>query len=446
MFESFLIYINKCGWNLRSKRTLLTVSGGIDSMVLADLFYRAGLEAGVAHCNFRLRGDDSDLDEVLVMNKAGAYEFPFYSTSFETREVATESRVSTQMAARQLRYNWFETLAATCHYDYIATAHHVNDHVETVLLNLVRGTGLKGLRGIPGTNGKVIRPLLFATRREIEAYAAQRGITWREDASNRSDYYKRNLIRHQVIPVLQKINPSLESAVIQMTDKLTAAETLLEAHLDEWGTQALRVEGDTHYIAIDRLRASKMPAYVLHHLLDPYGFSYVQCKEMARALDEISGKQFYSETHYLVKDREELVLAPLKRASGSILPATGLEVHLDLFPMTSEMTFPTDQSEAWFDAEKLLLPLTVRWWQPGDWFCPLGMDGKRKKVSDLLIDLKINRIAKEAVRVLVDREGTIVWVIGLRNDHRARVTDQTARVARVRYTAVSRSQITPLKS
>lgn len=427
MLAEFLINFNKLVPGGDSGRVLLTVSGGIDSVVLCDLFREAGLDCGIAHCNFQLRGEESDSDAVFVSKLAARLGFRYHETAFDTSRVADEQKISTQMAARNLRYNWFAGLAAEFGYSHIATAHHAGDQVETVLLNLVRGAGIRGLQGIPPVNGIVIRPMLFATREQIERYAGERNLSWREDRSNADDYYRRNRIRKHVVPVLKSINPSLENTVSEMTERMTAAERWLRHTLEIWKKEVWEEKDSLVRISIPGLKNAVSPAFQLFSLLEEFGFSYRQVEEILASLDGAPGKKFLSTTHLLVKDRDFLVMAEKKVSSKE---STG-RVTIERFPKPADFRPDAGDTAAFFDADLLKLPLSVRPWIEGDTFRPFGMDGRSKKVSDLLVDRKLDRISKSRVRVLVDAEDNILWVIGLRGDHTTRVTDSTVNIAKV---------------
>lgn len=430
MLAEFLININRSGSSGPGQKILLTVSGGIDSVVMARLFSEAGLSCGVAHCNFGLRGEESDGDALFVKELAGRFGFAFHEIRFDTKKFATERKISTQMAARQLRYDWFGQIAEDFGYSRIATAHHGGDQVETVLLNLVRGTGLRGLRGMQAVNGKIIRPMLFATRERIAEYAEEKGLSWREDRSNSDDYYRRNRIRLHVVPVLKSINPSLESTVSDMSERLSEAGVLLESVAAAWKKEVWSEAGRVARISIAGLKDAVSPAYLLHSVLEEFGFSHTQAKEIVRSLDGIAGKEFHSPTHLLVKDRDFLVMTEKEGSEGE---SPQEEITPEVFPKPEDFTVRPEPYVAFFDADRLKTPLTVRSWQPGDVFLPFGMGGRRKKVSDLLTDLKVDRIAKAGVKVVVDREGNIIWVVGIRGDHATRVTDGTKNIARISW-------------
>ncbi|GAB2777275.1 tRNA lysidine(34) synthetase TilS [Rhabdobacter roseus] len=432
MLDAFLTFINENQLPLSGTKTLLAVSGGVDSVVLVDLFQQAGFRFGIAHGNFGLRGAESDGDEQLVRQLAERLKVPFHGTQFATQQKADAERISIQMAARELRYAWFEEVRQQHAYDYLATAHHANDNLETALLNLSRGTGLAGFRGIAVQKGPLIRPLLFASKEQILDYARARQLPWREDSSNASTYYRRNLIRQEVIPILKQINPSLESTHRLTTSRLAAADALLAEYLRPWQAQALRHQQSTTYISIAMLESNSEPAYRLAWLLEPYGFTYQQALWIAAALSGQSGKRFVSPTHVLTKDRTELIVVPrtepppatevvLEQPEGTLSTPWG-RVQLRTLPATAFFHSGAAPTTAFFDADALVFPLKIRPWQTGDSFEPFGMAGKRKKVSDLLINAKVPLPEKEKIKVLLDATGRIAWVLGLRTDHRFRVT------------------------
>lgn len=446
MLEAFLTFINQQKLDIAGKSTLLTVSGGMDSVVLAHLFHRAGFSAGIAHCNFGLRGEESDGDELFVKNLAASYGFPFFVKKLAAKDYAHAQGISTQMAARDLRYEWFEEIRSTHHYETIATAHHAGDSFETVILNLVRGTGLAGLHGIAVQNNKLIRPLLFASREEIRQYTSDYQLAWREDSSNASHYYKRNLVRHEVIPVLKKMNPSLETTFKTTGQRLKSAEILLEGFLKSWQNEAVMKLGEDLHISIEVLAAAPEPTYRLWFILQHYGFSYHQAEDMYKSARGLSGKIFYSASHSVLKDREVFILTKKTKDSSEgnlvIEAYEGLYQNEWIVLNVEKQTWPKDfqlevnANVAYFDSERLIFPLTVRSWQAGDSFCPLGMKGKRKKVSDLLIDLKLNRNQKQKVKVLLNGNGDILWVIGFRTDDRYKIENWTKAVIIVSKAAI----------
>ena len=433
MLDSFLTFINQHTPELKQQPTLLAVSAGIDSVVMADLFYNLGLPAGIAHCNFGLRGKESDGDEGFVRDLAVRYNFPFFVTSPDVKTFAKSASISTQMAARELRYQWFEKIREEYGYKWIATAHHANDSLETLLLNLARGTGLAGLAGIAPVSGNLIRPLLFSNRAEVSRYAAENGIRWREDRTNEADDYYRNKVRHHVIPVLSELNPSLEITFNASSERLRAAHALLEEHLQNWKSKVVRHDEGSIRISIPEILSETEPVFRLWAILQDFGFQYSQMRGIIAALTGIPGKRFFSPTHILLVDRHDLVLKESSQTTddteliiegpSAILDWEGAKLTLRMSPIQN--LHQSDKSTIAVDPDLLTFPLRLRKWQQGDVFQPFGMNGKRKKVSDLLIDNKVDRFQKEATAVLVNADGKIIWVVGIRADERFRVMSTT---------------------
>ena len=440
--DSFLTFINQHRLDLNSSPCLLTVSGGVDSVVMLHLFQKAGFPVGVAHCNFGLRGEESEGDEQFVKALAEAYHLPFYSKRFNTKSFAREKHISTQMAARDLRYAWFEELRLTHNYTYIATAHHASDSLETTLLNLVRGTGLSGLHGIAGINNHLMRPLLLATKEQILTYARENGLQWREDRSNESDDYKRNLLRHKVVPVLQQLNPSLEATFIQSSAKLQSADLLLKAMLNEWAKGVVVEERGQFRISKQELSLENQPAYRLWHVLDKFGFSFQQSTQIIAGLSGLSGKRFLSDTHQLLIDREYLIIQEKigDNANTSFLIDKlegkfnfgSVSLILSNNPGDSDLPVSHTAYSAFINADKVKLPVTIRRWQQGDIFQPFGMQGKKKKLSDFFTDLKMDLFTKQNTLLLVNGNQEIIWVIGLRLDERYRIEEDTVNVLQIR--------------
>ncbi len=441
MLDSFLTFINQHTPDLKQQPTLLAVSGGIDSVVMTHLFHNLGLPAAIAHCNFGLRGEESDGDEAFVRELASRYNFPVFVTAPDVKSFSKTQSVSTQMAARELRYEWFENIRREAGYEWIATAHHANDSLETLLLNLARGTGPAGLTGIAPVNGRLIRPLIFSNRAEVHQYAAEHHIRWREDRTNDTDDYHRNKIRHHVIPVLSELNPSLESTFNASSERLRAANALLEEYLEQWKTQIVREGAGTVHIPINEILGQSEPAYRLWVILQDFGFPYSQIRSIITALDGIPGKRFFSPTHILLIDRDYLVL---KAQSGNFsdeelvikgpdltVDWNGARLTLRTLPDGTSVQF--DKSTIAVDPDLLTFPLTLRKWRQGDMFQPFGMGGKSKKVSDLLIDNKVDRFEKDRTGVLVNANGEIIWVVGVRADERFKLTDASANVVMISF-------------
>ena len=433
-------YANQQALFSPTDRLLVAVSGGVDSVVLCDLLAHLGQPAEVAHVNYGLRGAASDHDEAFVRALAAQLNWPCHVRQHpNTAAVARAAGVSVQMAARTLRYRWFEELLAETECTHVATAHHADDAIETLLLNLTRGTGLAGLRGIAPRRGTVVRPLLFATRRQVERYAQTQALAWREDASNQQTHYRRNFLRHEVVPQLRQLNPRLEQAFERTYARVGAAQRLVahyvaEARQKVWCPQA----GGVTYVDLTALRTCPEPAFLLAELLRKVGFDERQAAAMLT--EGQAGRSFYSATHHLVTDRARLVItrklpppaAPC-RVTAAQKAATfgGGRLHLDTFPASGYVP-PPDPRVASLDADQLHFPLVVRPWQAGDRFRPLGMGGS-KKLSDFLSDRRVPHNLKAHVWV-VTSAGNIVWVVGHRIDARARLTAGSVRVWQARWT------------
>lgn len=431
----FRAYIHEQALCQPGDRILLAVSGGKDSVMMARLFADLDYTLGIAHCNFGLRGDESDADEQLVYELSKALDVPFYVTRFDTRSYAQQMGISTQMAARELRYDWFETVRASQGYDYVAVAHHRNDHVETLMLNLVRGTGLAGLQGIHPKRGNLIRPMLFLEAAEIAAYVQQRGWEFRDDLSNFSTKYARNKIRLEVIPKLKELNPDLERTVAKSMGYFADAYAVVQRYVGGLREQLFtRHDGEQWHIPIDRLASLDPRPLLLYELFKPFGFTETTISDLIRALAvRVPGKRFSSPTHTLYIDRQEVVLTVDAdiRDTTMVLEKPGASAvwkgyRFQSF-LSTETTIDPDPCVAQFDADRLVFPLSVRSWREGDMLRPLGMKG-HKKVSDLFVSLKIPVYRKHNVPVVVNGNGDILWVAPYRMDDRYKITDKTKKV------------------
>jgi len=441
MLDTFLTFVNDYAPGLARKKTLLALSGGVDSMVMATLFQRAGFPFAVGHCNFGLRGAESDGDEAFVRHWAVGHGVELHAQRFETAQVAQSGGVSIQMAARDLRYAWFEKLIQEHEYDFLATAHQADDNIETVLLNLIRGTGLPGLLGIAPVKGKLIRPLLFVDKREVLDFAQKQNLEWREDSSNASETYRRNLLRHRVLPVLREMNPALGATFSENMARLRAVDTIVTKRFLEWRQMAVRAGAGEVRISIPMLWQADSPTYFVQQVLGEYGFNYAQAKQILAALGGISGKQFFSASHTLTKDRQDLIVEPLRQAvdfqpisiqesSDKIDLPGAVSLLITRVPLSPNADFRANAQTAYFDAAQLRFPLAVRAWRAGDRLQPFGMGGKSKKVSDLLVDAKVPVNWKKDRLVLLDNEQNLLWVLGLRTDERFRVNAATTECLR----------------
>ncbi|MFD2936461.1 tRNA lysidine(34) synthetase TilS [Spirosoma flavum] len=435
----FLGFINDNRLFNPTDKVLLAVSGGVDSVVMAELFHRSGQPFAIAHVNFGLRGAESDADAVFVQNKADDYGVPFHLTCFDTAAVASARGVSIQMAARELRYVWFAQLLQENSYAYVATAHHQNDVLETLLLNLTRGTGLAGLHGISVRQNQVVRPLLFATRDKLAAYAKEHSLLYREDSSNADDKYARNRIRHHVVPVLNELNPGLWQTLPRTVERLRAAETLMRAEIDRSWQAIAEPHGEGTLLPIAKLLVLSELAFRLSEWLKPFGFVDEQIRQLVKALTQPSGLVIQSTTHRVVHERSGFLLAPLPvginyKITLTDWPTEVVEVEgnfmltTEVFDKPADFRLPIDSNIACLDADQLTFPLTVRSWKQGDKLRPLGLNG-HKLVSDLLNDLKVSLTEREETAVLLSGD-KIAWVIGRRIAHSFRITTKTRRIGR----------------
>ena len=413
------------------KPILLGISGGIDSISMAQLFVdsKVGLPFALAHVNFCLRGSESNQDEALVREWAQAHNKVIHTVRFDTAQYASDKGISIEMAARELRYDWFEKLMQQYGYEYIAIAHNRNDSVETLYLNLVRGTGLKGLSGIKESNGPIIRPLLSFTRGEIENYAKAKGLTYREDSSNFDVSFHRNRLRHNVFPQLKEINPAFFETSAREMGYFAQAEAVLDSLFEEKQSQLCKQEGPVALIDISLLSKEKHIKYWLFRLLSPMSFNNDQLEDIYYSLNGQSGKRFYSETHEAIRDRQFLKIYPIELCNSQEV----LFETLDIWPGFN----PKDNTEGFYiDTDKVILPLKSRLWQPADRFRPFGMN-KFKKISDFLTDLKldIRQKASQQVVTFIDKKGQeqIVCVAGLRIDDRYKITESSKRVIKISY-------------
>lgn len=441
MYNSFLGFINEHQLIGPTDRVLLAVSGGLDSVVMTHLFFRAGLPFGIAHVNFGLRGAESDADEQLVRDFAEQFAVPFYSVQFDTDRLAAEQRKSIQVLARELRYNWFAQVAREHGYTLIATAHHQNDVLETLLLNLARGTGLTGLRSIPIRQGNIIRPMWSLSRMAIKDYAVDGDLEWRDDRSNDEDKYSRNKIRHHIVPVLEKLNPNLLQTLAHTLERLRATDTLVQESVEQARHVCIREEGLFQLIDLEKLLEQTEWPFQLSEWLGEWGFSYAQSRQVAQVVQSQETGQVFRSAHYGVwKDRAELIVAPLvveqpfdlelpAPPTGTVDLPDGRRLALRWYDRAADFELTNDPNTALLDADQLNGPMRIRHWQTGDRFQPLNLDGT-KLVSNLLNDRKVSLPERARTAVLTAGE-EIVWVVGHRLAHPARVTEATKRILEV---------------
>jgi len=415
-----------------AQRILLAVSGGVDSVVLCHLFQQLGYHFGIAHCNFQLRGAESDADLTFVKHLADKLDVPFFSKNFDTEKVAQQQKISIQMAARDLRYDWLEQVRSNENFDYIATAHHLNDSIETVLYNFAKGCGIRGLHGILPKVNQIIRPLLFATKSEIEAFAKKENITFRYDASNALDKYDRNKLRHHVIPILQELNPNFEQTAAHTLDHLRQAEALYDFALATLQDNWVQEQEGKLLIALPDLLQHPAASTILYEWLKPFGFHPDQVAQLLESAQRQAGGLFFSATHKLLIDREQLIVQSLKEATEEAVYTVHKKEVVSLKtgilringPVDCPTTFAESENVVYLDYDKLAFPLKVRRWQAGDVFQPLGMQGKHQKLQDFFTNQKLSRFEKEQVWLLESDE-KICWIVGYRLDERFKITATT---------------------
>jgi tRNA(Ile)-lysidine synthase len=435
MLEQFQEFVQREMLFTAKQRVLLAVSGGVDSVVMAELFHLARCNFAIAHCNFSLRGKESDDDELFCASLAGRYKAPFYTQRFDTGKYAVTHKMSIQAAARKLRYDWLNQVAEKNKFDRIATAHHKNDVLETMLINLTRGTGLAGLHGILAKQNNLIRPLLFTTREHIEAYAQHHQLRFRYDSSNSSDKYVRNKLRMRVIPTLREINPSIENTAVFISKNLHDAEIIVKEQVERERKKCVTVRAKKTYISIRKLKSLHPLRTYLYEFLRGFGFNGRLVEQVMDALDETPGKLFFSDDFQLLRDREYLVISEKKKVreilelkikSSDKRILKPLRLAFEKIKRGKKFQVPVSNTIACLDHSKIKFPLVLRRWQHGDRFVPLGMD-LRKKISDFLIDSKVPLTDKENIWVLESGK-EIVWLVGMRIDDRFKITDRTKTV------------------
>ena len=433
MLDSFQHQINSKFRFLKEKRLLIAVSGGLDSVVLTYLCHQLNLNVSLAHCNFKLRNDESDGDEDFVIELAKNLGLEMFCQSFNTTTYANDQKISIQMAARKLRYEWFHQLKSDHHFDYILTAHHADDNLETMLINLMRGTGIDGLTGIPEINGAMVRPLLAFSRKDIEAYARDHQLSWREDSSNASLKYLRNELRHEVIPLLKNINPSLIENSIKTISHLKNTQYLVSEHIATKTNEFINqtTPSDIRFDC-EKLRTTDHPMAYLYELLKSFGFT--EWNDVEALLTAQTGKMVYSETHQLLKNRNELILSKKtdQEDSNYRIDENDGSIELPDLQLTFEKVSERHENSEtciYIDYDQLLFPVKMRNKRDGDYCDPIGMTGK-KKVSKYFKDQKLSLNDKDRVWLLLSGE-TVVWVMGQRADERFKVTDNTTTILKI---------------
>ena len=408
----------------RCDKVLVALSGGADSVALLRVLDALGYQCECAHCNFHLRGEESNRDEAFVQQLCQKFDIPLHVTHFDTTDYAHTKRISIEMAARELRYQWFETLRQSIGASVIAVAHHRDDSVETFLLNLIRGTGINGLKGIAPKNGYVVRPLLQESRENILDYLQHLNQEYVTDSTNLKDEYMRNKIRLNLLPLMKELNPSVSESIAATAERLADAALIYNKEREMAIQKVMKGE---KVISISALLDETAPSSLLFELLHPYGFNSSQIKDIYQSLFGQSGRRFHSSQWEVLRDRDSLILHSFNGEEINHIPPTLTYETVDITP---DFIIPRDKHIACLDADKVTLPLTVRKWQAGDKFTPLGMKGK-KNVSDYLTDRKFTLFQKEHQYVACQGD-KIVWLIGERIDNAYRIDADSKRAVIVR--------------
>jgi tRNA(Ile)-lysidine synthase len=435
MLQEFKEHINQHFPFLLNKKVLIAISGGIDSVVLTHLCHELEIDFSLVHCNFKLRGQESDEDEEFVKSLASHFNKKVYTSAFDTEEYAQTRKLSIQVAARELRYQWFQKILEASDAAYILTAHNTNDNLETFVINLTRGTGLEGFTGIPPINGNIVRPLLAFSRDRIMMFAIKNSIEWREDRSNASIKYIRNKVRHKIIPVLQEINPTILDSFKNTLDHLNESQDIIDIEIKKASKELILKEPHCIFkLSIDQLKKCANPKAYLYQILKDFGFT--EWNDIVHLLTAQSGKQVFSKEYRLLKDRDFLILTEIDKntssnTSYSISEGTESIVQpISLSIAKSDLRLLKKNTAILVDKDLLNFPLRVRKWGHGDYICPIGMEGS-KKLSQLFKDRKLSLIDKERTWLLTDANNQIIWVIGMRQDRRFSVSENTQNILKI---------------
>jgi tRNA(Ile)-lysidine synthase len=471
LLQEFIKNIEQQNLFHKSDYLLLAVSGGADSVALCELCFQADLHFEIAHCNFQLRGEESERDEMLVRQLAEKYWTKVFVKKFDTEKYAEENKVSIQVAARELRYNWFDELldqqSIVSNQQiipllsepvippsgdrglFLLTAHHANDNIETLLMNFFKGTGIKGLQGILPKQGKIIRPLLFAKKEEILSFIKKNNLEFAEDSSNSSDKYTRNYFRHQLIPSVEKVFPQAEENLINNMERFKEIEVLYKQSIDLHKKKLFEQKGNEVHIPVLKLLKSKPLKTIVYEIIKHYGFTAHQTDEAIHLLSSESGKYISSSTHKIIKNRNWLIIAPLNTVQANHILINETDIKSDSYRIDFELgelkikindlkavglrdqKIPSSHFIATLDAKNITFPLLLRKWKQGDYFYPLGMPGK-KKLSKFFIDQKMSLIEKDKAWV-IESNKRIIWVIGKRIDDRFKVTGKTKKILSIHF-------------
>ncbi|GEO08068.1 tRNA lysidine(34) synthetase TilS [Segetibacter aerophilus] len=467
LLESFVQHLKQFPFIQPKQKQLLAVSGGVDSVVLCELMYKAGYDFLIAHCNFQLRGAESERDEQFVRSLGEKYGKGVLVQKFETERYAADNKASIQVAARKLRYDWFRSIlhgeedAAQENFNaqsieqpeltphnstltpykaqhkphYIVTAHHANDNIETILMNFFKGTGIAGLHGILPVQGKIFRPLLFAKKEELLDYADQNQLTYVEDSSNLTDKYTRNFFRQHLFPLLKEIYPEVEDNLLKNIERFSEAEELYKQAVEQHKKKLLEVKANEIHIPVLKLQKTPAVSTIVYEIVKDFGFKAIQVSEVVRLLESETGKYVLSSSHRVIKNRKWLIISPVATTEASNILIeekdkqvifNGGELLLKTIKLSSSFQIPSDKTVAGVDQGLIVFPLLLRKWKQGDYFYPLGMK-KKKKLSRFFGDQKLSKTEKENVWV-VEMDKKIVWIVGHRIDDRFKITPSTKEV------------------
>ena len=423
MLEQFRKYIESHHLINKGDRILVALSGGVDSMVLAELLRKEGYDIAFAHCNFHLRGKESDDDERFVREYSKRVGVKLFVKQFDTLDYVENNKVSVEMAAREMRYAWFDDVIGAGGYK-LALAHHADDQIETFFINLLRGSGIKGLKAMQPRNGMYIRPLLWASREEIKQFAIENGIQWREDSTNNDTVYLRNKIRHDLMPVFDSIKPEAREKILESVNHLASENQLYRELLKEKLSQIETIDGVFHSIP-----KRHFDLQFLFEWIRDFGFSYSQCESIFSSLDSEPGKEFYSAEYQLVIEKDTIEIFPIELTDNLLTPG----LSYSKFEKSDGFNLVKDNPNiAQLDFDKLKFPLTVRHWWHGDRFHPLGLKGT-KLVSDFFNDNGFTTYQKRHTQIITDAEGEIVWIVGHRIDDRYKITEKTKTVYQINF-------------
>jgi tRNA(Ile)-lysidine synthase len=439
LLQEFLQYIKTKNLFLPKDKLLLAVSGGVDSVVLCELCKQAGFDFAIAHCNFKLRAMASDTDEAFVQNLATINNAAFYVKRFDTTAIAAAKKKSIEETARDLRYNWFETLRVENEFKYILTAHQADDNIETVLMNFFRGTGIKGLRGILSKQGNILRPLLFARRNQLEAFAAINQLTFVTDHTNAENEYTRNYFRNIVLPMVSQRYPEAKENILKNIERFTETALLYRQSVDMHITNLVEKKDNEIHIPVLKLLKTIPLTTVVYEIINEYGFTAHQADEVIALLQSETGKYIRSGTHRIIKNRNWLIIAPLQNTEAQNILIEknditvifeGGELHFKKHAI-QKGSLPADSNIALLNAAAITFPLLLRKWKQGDYFYPLGMQ-KKKKLNRFLTDQKLSLLQKEKTWV-IEMDKKIIWVVGMRIDDRFKISTSSADLLQISY-------------